>query len=340
MLVCALFFGKVLANEPVSYGEKSTRESSVFLVATPAAIQEDARKSSPWRDQQSTTGPTPPSGVDVAGAQVASQAAVLIPNVPAYEWHHGCGPTAAGMIIGYWDGQGFGALVPGSSSAQTSAVNEMIASEGPTSNLTDYCEPFDDPDDDPAPLADNSELPVGDRHPDECVADYMKTSQSAHGLYYGWSWFSHMGPAMLSYAELHVHAGYDATVSNLQMWNGTLDWSRFCAEIDAGRPLVLLVDTDGNGSTDHFVTAIGYDTVGSTNRYACLNTWSRDVQWHTFQKMGSERPWGIYGATVFQIRTSGPTSTPTRSPTPTVTPTGPTPTATRTHSLYMPVIVR
>ena len=27
----------------------------------------------------------------------------LIPDVPSYIWHHGCGPTAAGMIIGYWN---------------------------------------------------------------------------------------------------------------------------------------------------------------------------------------------------------------------------------------------
>lgn len=332
VLVCALFFGKVLASEPVTRGDESSRPSTASPLESSAAIQEDARKASPWQDAQSTTGPTPPPGVDVVGAGVTSQAAVVIPNVPAYEWHHGCGPTAAGMVIGYWDGQGYGALVPGNASSQTSAVDEMIASEGSASNYTDYCVPMDDSSVNPAPLPDKSEPPTGDEHSDECVADYMKTSQSAHSNYYGWSWFSHMGAAMLSYAEQYVNAGYDATVSNLPMWNGALDWSRFRAEIDAGRPLVLLVDTDGNGSTDHFVTAIGYDTVGSTNMYACLNTWSRDVLWHTFQKLGSGRPWGIYGATTFQIQGSGPTSTPTRSPTPTVTPTGPTPTATRTPS--------
>jgi len=333
MLICALFFSMALTDEPVCQGKDSSSVRDAPLAATPAAIQEETLVVSHWRDAQSTTGPTPPPGVDVVGAQVTSQAAVVIADVPAYEWHHGCGPTAAGMVIGYWDGQGFDALVPGDASTQTSAVNEHIASEGSASNHTDYCQPIDDSNVNPAPLPDKSEPPVGDEHPDECVADYMKTSQSFHSNYYGWSWFSHVGPSLLGYVEQHVQAGYDATVSDLKMWSGTLNWNRFCAEIDAGRPMVLLVDTDGNGNTDHFVTAIGYDTVGSTNKYACLNTWDRNIHWHNFKKMGRGRPWGIYGATTFQIRMGGPTSTPTTSPTPTVSPTGPTPTPTLTPTL-------
>jgi len=31
---------------------------------------------------------------------------VEIPNVPNYSYYEGCGPTAGGMIIGYWDAHG------------------------------------------------------------------------------------------------------------------------------------------------------------------------------------------------------------------------------------------
>jgi len=251
-------------------------------------------------DAQSTTGPTPPSGVDVQGALAPSPDAVVISNVPAYIWHHGCGPTAAGMVIGYWDGQGFEALVPGDASTQTAAANAMIASEGPASNYTDYCEPLDYSGTHPSPLPDRSELPTGDEHPDNCVADYMKTSQSYHYNYYGWSWFSHVGQALESYVNLVGQGLYQATTSNLYMYSG-LDWSSLRAEIDGGHPMVFLVDTDGNGSTDHFVTVIGYDTVGAVPKYACLNTWDGDIHWFDFAQIAPGQPWGIFGAVTFRI---------------------------------------
>ena len=38
------------------------------------------------------------------------------------------------------------------------------------------------------------------------------------------------------------------------------------------------VDTEGNGGTDHFITAVGYDT--SATRYAGYNTWDTSVHWY------------------------------------------------------------
>jgi hypothetical protein len=250
-------------------------------------------------DAQSTSGPTPPPGINMAGGHIASESAVTIPNVPAYTWHHGCGPTAAGMVIGYWDGQGFDDLVSGNAVTQTTAVTAMIASEGPASNYTDYCEPIDYS---PNLLPDKSEPPLGDEHPDDCVADYMKTSQSYHGNYYGWSWFSAVGPAMKGYADALGRDDYRATTNNLYMaWGSSLNWDSFRAEIDASRPMVLLVDTNGNGGTDHFVTAIGYDVVDDVQKYACLNTWDTGIHWFDFAPMASGQSWGIYGGTTFQM---------------------------------------
>ena len=82
--------------------------------------------------------------MDLAAAQVAS---TTISSVPAYDWRHGCGPTAAGMVIGYWDGQGYGALVPGDAYTQTTAVDTMIASGNSDldlgTNFSDYCFPVE-----------------------------------------------------------------------------------------------------------------------------------------------------------------------------------------------------
>ena len=133
-------------------------------------------------DAQSTTGPVPSKDLFRGSSIEALDYEVVISGVPAYIWHNGCGPTAAGMIVGYWDGQGYDDLVSGDASTQTSSVDDMISS---SDNYDDYCVPIDSY---PTLLPDLSELPLGDEHPDNCVADYMKTSQSYHSNYYGWSW--------------------------------------------------------------------------------------------------------------------------------------------------------
>jgi hypothetical protein len=274
ILVCVLAL--VLSAAPMQAGEGSD--------ALPSGWPEDA---------QSTSGPTPPPGTERGyEAPSALQAQVVLSEVPAYTWWRGCGPTAAGMVVGYWDGQGFDDLVSGSAATQTAAVEAMISSTG---NWDDYCLPLDSY---PNLLPDRSEFPPGDEHADNCVADLMKTSQSAHGNYYGWSWFSHMDDALQGYVNL-VAPYYSATAVN-QPW-GALTWASYRAEIDAGRPVVFLVDTDGNGSTDHFVTGIGYSDDGGTLMYAVRDTWDTGIHWFPFVQMAAGRPWGIYGATLFQI---------------------------------------
>ena len=231
---------------------------------------------------------------------LSPSAATIVPGVPAYLWRHGCGPTAAGMIIGYWDGNGFPDLVPGDASTQTAAADEMIASEGPASNYSDYCLPFDSY---PNMEPDLSELPVGDEHADECVADYMHTSQSYHSNYYGWSWYSSVGPAMEGYVLQRLGGeGYVMASANWRMAPyGPLTWSAYRAAIDMGWPMVLLVDSDGNGGTDHFITAVGYDEDGGTQTYIAYNTWDTSLHSYEFRAMGAGKQWGIYGATLFRL---------------------------------------
>ncbi|MHC1578042.1 MAG: DUF2341 domain-containing protein [Candidatus Methanospirareceae archaeon] len=244
-------------------------------------------------DSQSTTGPEPPAGLAGGAAPQTLDYEVVISEVPAYEWHRGCGPTAAGMILGYWDGQGFDDLVSGDAATQTTAVNDAISSSG---NYDDYCLPLDYY---PAPiLPDRSEPPVGDEHADDCVADFMKTSQSFHRNYYGWSWYSAVDDALLDYVQ-SVAPQYRATARN-DHW-GVFTWASFRAEIDANRPVELLVDTNGDGKTDHFVTAVGYGERGSTPMYACLNTWDEAIHWFEFAQMSAGQQWGIYGATIFSL---------------------------------------
>jgi hypothetical protein len=266
----------------------------VVSVAPMQAKQEIGLPLSAWpQDAQSTTGPTPQPGIERGyPAPRAPLAQVILSDVPAYTWYRGCGPTAAGMVLGYWDGRGFNDLVSGSAASQTAAVNDMISSQG---NWDDYCLPIDYS---PNLLPDLSEDPPGDEHTDNCVADLMKTSQSAFYNYYGWSWYSHMDDALEDYVGL-VAPQYTADAVN-QTWGG-ITWDTYRAEIDGGRPVVFLVDTDGNGSTDHFVTGIGYGDDGGTPMYAVRDTWDTGIHWFEFAQMASGQPWGIYGATLFRI---------------------------------------
>ena len=53
---------------------------------------------------------------------------------------------------------------------------------------------------------------------------------------------------------------------------------------------MFLVDTDGNGRTDHFVPILGYDDA----------TWSEgeNIRWHDYQSMGNR--WGVGYATIIR----------------------------------------
>ncbi len=161
--------------------------------------------SSAW-GQQSNSGPKRPDGVDL-GLRASTPAQVVIEGVPAYLWRHGCGPTAAGMVMGYWDSHGYPDLVEGDASTQTAAVNAMIADDGGNpvcapgelNHYQDYACPVEWSW--ALTLPDKSEL-GGEIHPDNCLADFMLTSRSSESNNYGWTWFIHVAQAFEGYTKL------------------------------------------------------------------------------------------------------------------------------------------
>jgi len=46
-------------------------------------------------------------------AETKGTTTVTIEGVPFYEWHSGCSPTAAAMVLGYWDNNGYPNLIDG-----------------------------------------------------------------------------------------------------------------------------------------------------------------------------------------------------------------------------------
>jgi hypothetical protein len=216
---------------------------------------------------------------------------VTLSDVPAYNWYHGCGPTAAGSVIGYWDLHGYGNLFTASGSDVFLTANVQGQISSPEHNAK-----YD-------PTPDNTSLPTPAM---TSIADWFHTSVDP--LNYGWSYLSYAPNAFTGYTNYH---GY-----TFNAWNETFGsnfiWDDLTAEIDAGRPMMFLVDTNSDGGTDHFVPVLGYDDRGLDGLfYGVYTTWSETetVAWYQFQGMGNS--WGVGYATFIN-----PVSEPSPEPVP------------------------
>lgn len=246
-------------------------------------------------NEQSTTGKIPPIGINIIGHVSDNKnitAQQIISGVPCYLWQHGCGPTSVGMVAGYYALHGFSALISGSALTQTSSVNTAMASQ---ENYNDYCLPEDSY---PNLLNDLSELPAGDEHINNCIADFMKTSQSTLGNYYGWSWSNDIKPSWENYIS-YKNAGYTGLCT--KYYFSSFPWDSIVHNVNNNLPMVFLVDTDGDGLTDHFVCVNGYKTDLGVNYYGCFNTWDSSQHWYTFSPMASGTQWGISSCYTFKI---------------------------------------
>jgi hypothetical protein len=197
----------------------------------------------------------------------------VLSGVPAYEWNHGSAPTAAGMIMAYWDARGYPNLVPGDNSALQDDlvghyrpdgpydpndgnpyVNEMIASAGHNAN---YWDPNAGPMEGTAdPMADPG-------HTDDCIADFMKTSRSnivikvpgdgtaAIDLENGetlWVYAANGIADYAAYKQCSFRVGVDGTF--------TLEDLRH--EIDGNRPVLAHLYAPGPDYHDYYIVLYGY----------------------------------------------------------------------------------
>ncbi len=232
------------------------------LVAVPTAA---------WADPIGCGAPPPVSSADTS----TSSTAKAIDSVPAYNWYHGCGPTAAASVLGYWDLQGFPNLfdASGANVFLTSNVQEQISSAAHNAKY------------DPTPDAS------GPAPAYTSIADWFQTSVDP--LDFGWSYLSYAEDAFEGYAAYRGYQFAAETVGFSGLWDDLVQ------EINAGRPFLGLVDTDGNGATDHFVPVLGYDDRGVNGRYYGLyTTWSESetIDWEPFRPLGNA--WGIGYATL------------------------------------------
>jgi probable HAF family extracellular repeat protein len=223
----------------------------------------------------------------------------MIAGVPLYTWYHGCGPTAAGMLVGYWDSMGFGDLVAGpqgNEMYQSSEVNAMIASQG---HIDDYVYPLDGWIDGVWVDIQDDNSTHGGAHPDDCVADFMHTSRSADGLVYGQSYADMVDEALMGYTDWASGGRYVGTASTFHQ--GSMSWADLQAQVDVSRPMVFVVDWNGDGESDHLVTVVGYCEIGKAQMFAFYSTWDNNVWWALFDIMKEGNFYGVFAATTFSV---------------------------------------
>jgi hypothetical protein len=191
------------------------------------------------------------------------------------------------MIIGYWDDHGYPNLITagvGTNSWTTNqqGVKDTIASPG---HIRDYVPTPDrvppEPPDPPDPY-----------HDDDSVADFMGASRDPLGL--GWSYENLQCVGMVDYAK---YCGYPYAHGFYAYFGGL--WDIFVAEIDAGRPMEFFVDTDGDNTASHFVTAIGYDDTPGALQYYCYDTYDHTEHPYAFARKAKDQLYGIESGSWF-----------------------------------------
>jgi len=248
----------------------------------------------------------------------------VLANAPSYLWDYGCSPTAAGMMMGYYDINGYGGLrynnlVPGGQAelstwpqppSSSPLVDAIIASPGHIADFyggdnnrgnNNYNNAKDD-------------LP-GPYHAFNSLADFMGTSQDSAGNKDGWTTFGYFNNGNKYTAQdalnaglagkdgtyglweyFDQYAGYTAPMTNFftqltdkMVVNGGFTFNDYMNDIDAG--MVVMIQLDG-----HSMFGYGYDQLTQTIDFH--DTW--DSQQHNMAWGGVYAGMGMIGVTVFQ----------------------------------------
>ncbi len=248
-----------------------------------------------------------PGKYKVPGAQ-PSDAAVMLTNVPAYDWSFGCSATAAAMMAGYYDNHGYPGIYTGPANGGVAPMNNSIwGSATINGEVRSLC-----------PLSatrqgldgratrghvDDYWISAGSSAPDpfignwpqheygDCTADFMKTNQSEYGnsdgstiyaFYVDGSPFTGTEGADGNFGlrlffesrEVEVFGYFNQYISG---YNGNLSgftFEQYKQQIDAGRPVIIQL-------AGHSVLGVGYDDTGQ--KVYVHNTWDYGV---------SELTWG------------------------------------------------
>lgn len=260
--------------------------------------------------------------VAVPQPNVASGINVL-PDTPAFDWSYGCSATSASMMMGYYDRMGYGNMYAGPTNGgicpltneawgtgecPLSATHQGYDGRAIRGHVDDYWISYGSTAPDPY-IGNWTPHPNGD-----CLGDYMGTNQSALGCTDGatYFYFASLNRPLNDYTGcepghrdgchgLRLYAtsrGYTVVTNYSQYIRGYhgisigFTFDQYCAEIDAGRPVLIQV-------SGHTMLGYGYNKTGQI--VYVHDTW--DYSSHEMVWGGSYAGMQHYGVTVFSMGT-------------------------------------
>lgn len=242
----------------------------------------------------------------------------ILSNAPAYDWWYGCAPTSVGMMMGYYDINGYGGLrydnlVPGGVAELNTfgnsgaLANQIIASSGHISDF--YGGGYSASGDDVAPPY----------HSFNSLADFMGTSQDSVGNSNGSTTFYNYTDGsrftcndavslgiteksgMYGIYEYVTYTGYEVNTLYNQYTDNQksagFSLTDFQNEIDNNRTVVLHVE-------GHSMFGYGYD--GDTIYFH--DTWDANPHTMTWGTSYSGMP--LYAVTVMELTGGSPVPEP------------------------------
>lgn len=267
----------------------------------------------------------PPDPADLPAAPIVertSATAVLLDDVPAFNWCYGCSATSAAMLFGYYDRNGFanmydgpanGGVCPTTNSvwgygeSPLSATHEGLDGLGERGHVDDY---YVTPDSTADPYYGN----WGEHGYADCTADFMGTSQynnwsnvdgattfyyyTSNGPLYDYSGSESSGRrdgthGMRLFSESRGYTVLSNYNQNIYGYGGVsagFTYDQYKAEIDAGRPVLIQV-------TGHTMLGVGYDDSSST--IYIHDTWDHSL--HSMTWGGSYAGRTHRSVSVFQL---------------------------------------
>ncbi len=224
------------------------------------------------------------------------QGGASLPGTPSYYWWYGCSPTSAGMMLGFYDingyrGQSFANLVPGGTAEMSTfpstpgtwqyIAQSAIASPGHVQNY--YGGGYNASGDD-----------VGPFHANNSLADFMGTSQDSVGNPNGASTFYYFPDgtkftaqlaldfgvwnidAMYGITEYVAYRGYRVNSAYTQATSNVagagFSFNDFKNEIDQGRTVMVQVQ-------GHSMLGFGYNDNNTINLYDTWNQAAGSMAW-------------------------------------------------------------
>jgi hypothetical protein len=252
------------------------------------------------------------------GQELAFQrqgASKTLTNGGDYMWWYGCSATSAGMLMGYYDRNGYAGkqypnLVKGGVAEALDGPLERAAIASSRHISDFYGGGYG---------ASGDDLPGAPTGPRNCLGDYMGTSQDAYGNVNGATTFYYwpdgspfyvkdaynlgilnqdgtygMYDYVKSFAGYNMGApGTSVSAYTQLIYDGSnlgFTWDNYKTEIDAGRPVLIQVE-------GHTMFGYGYNDVGQ--QIILHDTWSTGA--HTMQWGGSYSGLAQWGVVVLEI---------------------------------------